>query len=166
MRWADLFSIEVPQVSGQSWGRERSRAGRAGRAALLLALSLSPPQCLTLGAPSPFPRSQELFSEIEKQRQACEKIIASKDKLILEIKNELKKKDDEFVKTLKRQAEDVDSLLQYMSRQFVEMQNSFKEELDEIENAFLQVGRGTACVAAGMRARTFVWRGCLALINV
>lgn len=33
-----------------------------------------------------------------------------------------------------------------MSRQFVEMQNAFKEELDEIENAFLQVG------GAGRRA--------------
>lgn len=56
-----------------------------------------------------------------------------------EIKNELKKKDDEFVKTLKGQAEDVDTLLQYMSRQFVEMQNAFKEEMDEIEGACLQV---------------------------
>lgn len=93
MRWADLFSVEVPQ---------------------------------------------DLYQEIETQRQACEKIISSKDKLIGEIKNELKKKDDEFVKTLKRQAEDIDSLLQYMSRQFVEMQNAYKEELDEIENAFLQ----------------------------
>jgi len=92
MRWADLFSIEVPQ---------------------------------------------DLYNEIEKQRQSCERIIASKDKLILEIKTELKKKDDEFVKALKRQAEDVDSILQYMSRQFVDMQNAFKEELDEIENSFL-----------------------------
>ncbi|KAJ9522954.1 hypothetical protein QJQ45_023754 [Haematococcus lacustris] len=93
MRWADLFSIDVPQ---------------------------------------------DLYMEIERQRMACEKIIGSKDKLIHEIKTELKKKDDEFVKTLKRQAEDIDTLLQYMSRQFVEMQNAYKEELEEIENAFLQ----------------------------
>ncbi|GLC76023.1 DNA replication checkpoint protein Drc1 [Pleodorina starrii] len=93
MRWADLFSIEVPQ---------------------------------------------DLYTEIEAQRQACERIISSKDALISEVRGELKKKDDEFVKTLKRQAEDIDTLLQYMSRQFVEMQNAFKEELDEIENAFLQ----------------------------
>lgn len=52
---------------------------------------------------------------------------------------ELKKKDDEFVRTLKKQAEDIDTLLQYMSRQFVEMQNAYKDELDEIENAFLAV---------------------------
>ncbi len=56
-----------------------------------------------------------------------------------EINGELKKKDDEFVKTLKRQAEDIDALLRYMSRQFVEMQNAYKEELDEIERAFLEV---------------------------
>ncbi|GAX84384.1 hypothetical protein CEUSTIGMA_g11806.t1 [Chlamydomonas eustigma] len=93
MRWADLFSIEVPQ---------------------------------------------DLYDEIEKQRQACERIINSKDKLIADIKTELKKKDDEFVKTLKRQAEDIDTLLQYMSRQFVEMQSAYKNELEEIENAFLQ----------------------------
>lgn len=46
---------------------------------------------------------QDLYAEIELQRQACERIIASKDKLIGEIKAELKKKDDEFVKTLKKQ---------------------------------------------------------------
>lgn len=68
-----------------------------------------------------------------------------------EIKTELKKKDDEFVKTLKRQAEDIDTLLQYMSRQFVEMQNAYKEELDEIENAFLQVLIGAGgCMRLGM----------------
>ncbi len=55
-----------------------------------------------------------------------------------DIKTELKKKDDEFVKTLKRQAEDIDTLLQYMSRQFVEMQSAYKDEIEEIENAFLQ----------------------------
>ncbi|KAG1659692.1 hypothetical protein FOA52_004331 [Chlamydomonas sp. UWO 241] len=93
MRWADLFSIEVPQ---------------------------------------------DLYEEIEKQRTACERIILSKDRLIGDIKTELKRKDDEFVKTLKRQAEDIDSLLQYMSRQFVEMQASYKEELTDIETAFLQ----------------------------
>lgn len=59
-----------------------------------------------------------------------------------DIKFELKKKDDEFVKTLKRQAEDVDTLLQYMSHQFVEVQAAYKEELDEIEAAFLQVCGG------------------------
>jgi hypothetical protein len=60
----------------------------------------------------------------------------------------LKRKDDEFVKTLKRQAEDIDTLLQYMSRQFVEVQNTYKDELEQIEAAFLQVcgHRDVSCV--------------------
>jgi hypothetical protein len=44
-----------------------------------------------------------LYEEIERQRAQCSKITASKDKLIAEIKNELKAKDDEYVKSLKRQ---------------------------------------------------------------
>lgn len=68
-----------------------------------------------------------------------------------EIKTELKKKDDEFVRTLKKQAEDIDTLLQFMSRQFVEMQNAYKDELDEIENAFLAVSMSAVqcCVEEG-----------------
>lgn len=80
-----------------------------------------------------------LPAQIEKQRQLCESIISGKDKLIGDIKAELKKKDDEFVKTLKRQAEDVDALLNYMSSQYTEMQAAYRDELAEIEQAFLQV---------------------------
>lgn len=70
-----------------------------------------------------------------------------------EIKTELKKKDDEFVKTLKRQAEDIDTLLHYMSCQFVEMQGAFKAEMEEIESAFLQVGTPLTPVILFMRLR-------------
>eukprot|EP00899_Mesostigma_viride_P006912 jgi/Mesvir1/16221/Mv08475-RA.1 len=93
MKWADLFSIEVPQ---------------------------------------------DLFEEIEAQRRACERITESKDRLIADIKAELKLKDDEYVKALKRQAEDVDALLGHMGKQFRELQASYAEELEEIEAAFLQ----------------------------
>lgn len=96
MRWADLFSVEVPQ---------------------------------------------DLYEEIEKQRTACDKITASKDRLIAEIKNELKSKDDEYVRALKRQAEDIDTLLQHMGNQFRELQAAFLEELEEIEQSFLQERR-------------------------
>eukprot|EP00227_Mantoniella_beaufortii_P020533 CAMPEP_0197588540 /NCGR_PEP_ID=MMETSP1326-20131121/9790_1 /TAXON_ID=1155430 /ORGANISM="Genus nov. species nov., Strain RCC2288" /LENGTH=456 /DNA_ID=CAMNT_0043153381 /DNA_START=206 /DNA_END=1573 /DNA_ORIENTATION=+ len=92
MRWADLFSVEVPQ---------------------------------------------ELYEEIERQRAQCNKITASKDKLIAEIKNELKAKDDEYVKSLKRQAEDIDALLLHMGQQFKDLQTAYLEELEEIEQAFL-----------------------------
>ena len=38
---------------------------------------------------------------------------------------ELKAKDDEYVRALKQQAEDVDMLLQYMGQQLEEMQNGY-----------------------------------------
>eukprot|EP00976_Prorocentrum_cordatum_P087531 1186944-Prorocentrum_minimum.AAC.1 len=94
MRWADLFSVEVPQ---------------------------------------------DLFEEIEKQRTACDKITASKDRLISEVKNELKAKDDEYVKALKRQAEDIENLLTYMGQQFHDLQNAFEEELKEIDESFFTI---------------------------
>ena len=93
MRWADLFSYEVPQ---------------------------------------------ELFEEIQKQRASCNMIIESKEQLIQEMKAELKGKDDDYVKSLKRQADDIDLMISHMSQQFKDMQKSYHEELIEIENAFLQ----------------------------
>ena len=93
MRWADLFSYEVPQ---------------------------------------------ELFEEIRKQRASCNMIIESKEQLIQEMKAELKGKDDDYVKSLKRQADDIDLMISHMSQQFKDMQKSYHEELIEIENAFLQ----------------------------
>ena len=93
MRWADLFSYEVPQ---------------------------------------------ELFEEIRKQRASCDMIIESKEQLIQEMKAELKGKDDDYVKSLKRQADDIDLMISHMSQQFKDMQKSYHEELIEIENAFLQ----------------------------
>ena len=60
---------------------------------------------------------QELLQEIEMQRDTCDRIIQSKDRLIKEFKTELKAKDDEYVKSLKKQAEDIDLLLERMGRQ-------------------------------------------------
>jgi dynein regulatory complex protein 1 len=57
------------------------------------------------------------------------------------MKNELKAKDDEYVKTLKRQAEDIETILGAMGSQFRELQSALLEELDEIEQSFLQERR-------------------------
>ena len=54
---------------------------------------------------------QDLMQDIEQQKDTCERIIQSKDRLIKEFKAELKAKDDEYVKSLKKQAEDIDLLL-------------------------------------------------------
>jgi len=81
---------------------------------------------------------QELFAEIELQRDACERIIQSKDRLIKEFKQELKAKDDEYVKSLKRQNDDVELLLERMTRQFTNLRRTFDDELEEIETACMQ----------------------------
>lgn len=52
---------------------------------------------------------QELLAEIELQRDSCERIIQSKDRLIKEFKAELKAKDDEYVKSLKKQSGECDA---------------------------------------------------------
>ncbi len=45
------------------------------------------------------------------------------------------------MRVLKKQAEDIDDMLHYMTSQFREMQQAFQEELQEIENAFLQANK-------------------------
>ena len=82
---------------------------------------------------------QELQGEMHAQQAACAAIVQAKGGLVEEMKGELKGKDDEYVRTLKQQAEDVDLLLQYMSTQLEEMQTAYREELSEVESAFLQV---------------------------
>ena len=80
---------------------------------------------------------QVLDGQIAAQRANCEKIIASKEKLIADIKTELKAKDDEYDKALKTQAKDIDTLISAMGKQFRELQGVFAAELGDIEAAFL-----------------------------
>ena len=81
---------------------------------------------------------QELLAEIELQKDTCERIIQSKDRLIKEFKSELKAKDDEYVKSLKKQAEDIDLLLERMGKQFAALRKAFEDELEEVETSFMQ----------------------------
>ena len=81
---------------------------------------------------------QELLQEIELQRDTCGRIIQSKDRLIKEFKTELKAKDDEYVKSLKKQAEDIDLLLERMGRQYGLLRKEFEDQLEDVETAFMQ----------------------------
>lgn len=45
---------------------------------------------------------------------------------------------DRYVKSLKRQAEDIENLLEKMGLQFKEMQEEYDVELEQIEDAFLK----------------------------
>lgn len=64
--------------------------------------------------------------------------MAVKNKLIQDYSTEIKSKDDEYVKELKRQAEEIDTLVERMNKQYRTFQVSFVEELEQIEKAFVE----------------------------
>ena len=119
-----LLQVMRDKLLAGAEGSARDNAAIAGRWAELYALEVP----------------QELQGEMHAQQAACAAIVQAKGGLVEEMKGELKGKDDEYVRTLKQQAEDVDLLLQYMSTQLEEMQTAYREELSEVESAFLQVG--------------------------
>ncbi|GMH33905.1 hypothetical protein BSKO_01739 [Bryopsis sp. KO-2023] len=81
---------------------------------------------------------QDLLAAIDKQQDLCQNIIESKDHLISEIKSELIRRDDDYVKLLKRQAEEIDLLVEAMKDEYEELQTAYREELEEIENALME----------------------------
>ncbi|KAJ3042074.1 hypothetical protein HDV00_008155 [Rhizophlyctis rosea] len=80
----------------------------------------------------------ELNELLAKQKQACDALSGTKNKLIAEYVAELKSKDDEYVKELKRQAEEIDTLLERMEQQHRSFQTTLREEIDAIEKAFVE----------------------------
>lgn len=61
-----------------------------------------------------------------------------------DIRAALKSKDEEYVKLLKRQAADVDTLVGAMSRQLADLVSAYREELENVERALLQVFCGVS----------------------
>lgn len=80
----------------------------------------------------------DLLNDMEAQREACLKVIGQKDELIKEFQLVLRSKDEEYVKSLKRWAEDIDSLLASMTDQFRQQQRQYELETHEIERVFKQ----------------------------
>ena len=82
---------------------------------------------------------QELHQEMLSQQAACDTIIASKDALVATMRAQLREKDDEYVRMLKQQGKDVDMLLLNMGKQLEEMQTAYRDELAQIDDAYMQV---------------------------
>ena len=59
----------------------------------------------------------ELDAELKQQREACDAIIARKDEVIADLQAALKAKDDDYVRNLRAQAADVDTIIAYMDDQ-------------------------------------------------
>ncbi|KAA6420207.1 MAG: coiled-coil domain-containing protein [Trebouxia sp. A1-2] len=81
---------------------------------------------------------QELHQEMLSQQAACDTIIASKDAIVAAMRSELHDKDDEYVRMLKQQGEDVDLLLLNMGKQLEDMQTAYRNELAQIDDAYMQ----------------------------
>ena len=79
---------------------------------------------------------QEIQELLHQQKAACSAMTDEKDKLINEFQLELKAKDDQYVKHLKKQAEDVDLVLERMEEQAKTLMKAHHEELTQIETSF------------------------------
>ncbi len=80
--------------------------------------------------------SYVLIKAIGEQKEAFKLIIAAKDKLINQFWDELKKKDDQYTKTLKEEANDIKILVSKMRDQYFALRDQSIKELDEIQKTF------------------------------
>lgn len=80
---------------------------------------------------------EELFQSIQEQKKECMDIIQSKQQLIEEFIEELKEKDAFYVKSLAKQEDDVDKIIEMMRRQYTTMRDEYAMQLQIIEDGFL-----------------------------
>lgn len=81
---------------------------------------------------------QELHQEIQLQLDSCNSIIQSKDELIASFQTQLRGKDEEYVRTVRKQGEDIDQLLARIRQEFKELQSEYEKEFDGIDEAYLE----------------------------
>jgi dynein regulatory complex protein 1 len=73
------------------------------------------------------------------QKQLCDSMIDEKNKLINDFDIDLRQKDDLYVKTLKKCAEDIDLLIERNKEQIRNMRKFYFEELNSVEVCFVWV---------------------------
>ncbi|XP_067414566.1 dynein regulatory complex protein 1 [Emydura macquarii macquarii] len=79
---------------------------------------------------------QDLWDVLNQQQQQCALLIEEKNKLISELQQELKSKDDQYVKDLKKQSDDINLLVERMEEQIRNLMKTYRRELTQIEKAF------------------------------
>ncbi|XP_071964667.1 dynein regulatory complex protein 1-like [Antedon mediterranea] len=79
---------------------------------------------------------QELHEVLISQRALCDAMIDEKNKLINDFQVELKSKDDQYVKDLKKQAEDTDIMIERMEEQIKNLTRAYRDEIIQIEKSF------------------------------
>lgn len=80
---------------------------------------------------------QELADELVSQQSACTSVLHRKEKVIEKLEQELRQKEDEYLKVLSAQKEDITALLARMKAQFEEMRDGYEQALVDVESSFL-----------------------------
>ncbi|XP_071987938.1 dynein regulatory complex protein 1 [Engystomops pustulosus] len=85
--------------------------------------------------------AEELWGLLNSQQLQCGQLIEDKNGLIGELQQELRRKDDQYVKDLKKQSEDISLLIERMEEQVQSLSKTYRQELLHIEKAFEQERR-------------------------
>ena len=75
---------------------------------------------------------QDLLSEIQMQKEACDGIISAKDRIVTQFESELTKKNDAYVKSLEEGKGSINNLVLIMRQQYEELQGDYNGQLKEI----------------------------------
>ncbi|KAM7395296.1 hypothetical protein PAMA_006864 [Pampus argenteus] len=81
---------------------------------------------------------QELQEALNSQQQLCAEIIEDKKKLINDLQQELKGEDDRYVKDMRRQAEELDVMMERMEEQIKTLTQAYREEIALTESVYHQ----------------------------
>ncbi|NXK09677.1 DRC1 protein, partial [Herpetotheres cachinnans] len=79
---------------------------------------------------------QELWQLLNQQQQQCTLLLEEKNKLIGELQQELKNKDEQYMQAIKKQSDDIHLLLERMEQQIRIMLKTYRHKLLQIEKAF------------------------------
>ncbi|XP_059213087.1 dynein regulatory complex protein 1 isoform X2 [Centropristis striata] len=81
---------------------------------------------------------QELQEALNSQQQLCVAIIEDKKKLINELQQELRVRDDRYVKDLRKQEEELALMMERMEDQIKTLTKAYREELAQMESIYQQ----------------------------
>ncbi|KAM9297952.1 dynein regulatory complex protein 1 [Morus bassanus] len=79
---------------------------------------------------------QELWQLLNQQQQQCALLLEEKNKLISDLQQELKNKDEQYVQAIKKHSDDIYLLLERMEEQIRIMLKTYRHKLLQIEKAF------------------------------
>ncbi|NXT19201.1 DRC1 protein, partial [Syrrhaptes paradoxus] len=79
---------------------------------------------------------QELWQLLSQQQEQCTLLLQEKNRLIDELQQELRNKDEEYVQTIKKQSDDIYLLLERMEEQIRLLLKTYRHRLLQVEKAF------------------------------